>query len=585
MRLGARTRGTLAAAACALALGAGAAPAQAFRPLLSGALLNGATVPGGDVEGACGVAVASGSLYVSDYYRHRVDVFSTGSGSFSSQIAAPNPLDGVCGLAVAPGSGALYANEWHEGVVRLAPTLKTFDSGHESTAVAVDAAGNVYAVDRTYVAVYQPSGEPLLHEGQPLKIGVNHLGDAYGVAVSGAKVYVADAATNTVEVFEPATDPATPVAEVSHDFTSLTDGALAIDSTNGHLLVLDNLQPGYESPEAAIDEFDSSGAFLDQIKGNSSSGPIIAGEPSGMSVSGGTLLVTSGNSEGSQVFQFGPYATAGSATLSAAGASFGAALSAAASAPPASAASGRSSRHRPVASASEVVQHGNIRVGLDAKLTPKKLPRSTQAAVHFSLAAQIASTDDSVPPQLRKIAVKINRNGHLNTAGTPRCRIEQIQPSSTEGALEACGRSLVGEGSFSARVLLAQQAPFPSDGEIVAFNGTWQGKPAILAHIYGTEPVPTSYTLPFTITKIAKGTYGTALSASLPRFTSKWGYVTAISLHLGRSGGNRAYLTAACPAPKGFSAAVFPLARASLSFGEGGPKSVGQTLSRSCGVR
>jgi hypothetical protein len=204
--------------------------------------------------------------------------------------------------------------------------------------------------------------------------------------------------------------------------------------------------------------------------------------------------------------------------------------------------------------------------------------------VRFTLSARIASTDGSVPPQLRQIAVEINGNGHLNPGGLPLCSIQQIQPSTTAGALEACHRSLVGEGRFSAKLLLPQQAPFPSAGKIVAFNGRWHGRPAILAHVYGPEPVPTSYTLPFVISAVGHGTYGTSLSASLPQFTSKWGYVTGISLSLGRRfrshGVSHSYLTAGCPAPAGFPGATFSLSRATLGFA--GRKPIEQTLTRSC---
>lgn len=562
------------------------APAQAFRPLLEKEVLHSQTVPGG-VEGACGVVAVGSSLYVSDYYHQRVDLFS--GHDYVGQIAAPNPLDGVCGLAFA--GGALYANEWHGGVSRISPSYKGFDSGHESTAVAVDAAGNVYVSDRTYVAVYQPTSAPVLHEGQPLKIGLGNLGDAYGVAVSAGRTYVADAASGTIKVFEAAGDPYAPVAEFDPGFVSLVDGALAIDPTNGHLLVLDNLQPGYESPEAAIDELSSAGVLLDHI---TASGEIVDGEPSGLFVdSGGNLFVTSGNSEGSNVFKFGAYAapapvSLASAPTAAAAPAVGGATSTASNLAAGPPAAPRASR-RPGATASEVVQRGHVRVSVRAKLAPKKLPRADAAPVRFNLDAKIATTDESIPPQLRGIEIAINRHGHLDPSGLPTCRIDQIQPSTTAGALEVCGRSVVGEGLFTAKVLLTQQAPFPSRGRIVAFNGAWHGRPAILAHVFGTEPVPTSYTLPFVIGKVGKGTYGTTLQASLPRFTSKWGYVTGISLGLGRGysggGAGRRYLTAGCPAPKGSGIASFPLARATLSFGDDGPKAVSQTLIRSCGVR
>ena len=121
-----------------------------------------------------------------------------------------------------------------------------------------------------------------------------------------------------------------------------------------------------------------------------------------------------------------------------------------------------------------------------------------------------------------------------------------------------------------------------------AFNGRVHGKPAILAHVYGTNPVPTSFTFTFPfVPKSTKGTFGTVLKANLPQATGSSGYVTGLAMNLGRNysfhGKRRSYLSASCPAPKGFGSAVFPLARAGFDF-KGG-RSLGSTLVRSCGVR
>ena len=234
----------------------------------------------------------------------------------------------------------------------------------------------------------------------------------------------------------------------------------------------------------------------------------------------------------------------------------------------------------------EVSQKDGLRVSFDGKLTPHALPRSGTAPVKVAVGAKISATNGQTPPQLRKIAIAINRNGRFTPAGLPVCSLEQIQPSTTEDALRACRSSLVGEGSFSAKVLLPEQAPFPSAGKVFAFNGNFHGKPAILAHVYGTNPIPTSYTIPFEI-KSAKGTFGTVMSASLPQVTSDWGYVTGLQLTLGRSfsfhGQRRSYLSASCPAPKGFPGAVFPFAKASFAFA--GRGTLTSVLTRSCGAR
>ncbi len=315
---------------CALLLviAAGATPAQASRALLTKALLKTTFClhcppptpeeikkplppPEGQIEGPCGLAVREGGgVYVSDYHHNAVDFFSfplnfVNRLPFASQLkdVATRP-EGPCGLATGPG-GALYANVWHQRVVRLEPSVQVFDTD-SSTGVAVDAAGDVYVNDRTYVAVYEPSGAPVLDGGEPLKIGLDSLGDGFGVAVFDGRVYVPDAADQTVKVYEPAVDPLDPVATIGC-FNSLVDAAVAVDPTNGHLLVVDNVKPGFEHPQAAIFEFDAAGAFLDRLVGP------VHGEPSGIAVdpATGVLFVTDGNSELSNVFAYGPFGGGG----------------------------------------------------------------------------------------------------------------------------------------------------------------------------------------------------------------------------------------------------------------------------------
>ena len=569
------------------------ATAQAQRSLIMSSALQGEKVPGGGIEGACGIAVSSGQIYVSDYYHHAIDVFGLPvfpePGPYDSQIAF-DPLDGPCQLAASSGS-ALYANDWHKGVSRVLPTPLVFDE-EESTGVAVDqATGNVYVDDRTYVAVYEPSGAPVLKEGLPLKIGTGTLTDAYGIAAAAGKVYVPDAATKTIKVYVPAVDPTNPAFTINGSatpqkgFNSLIDASVAIDPTDGHLLVVDNLQPGFDAPEAAIDEFDGAGTFLGQL-----SKKLIDGAPSGLAFeANGNLYSTTGNSEGSQVLKFGPYSVGGfSLRTEQAEDSVdlpqGRAQSLTGKSP--------SSSSNPAASQSTqgseavVIQRGGIKVSFDGKLAPKKLPRQGSAPVRVSVAAKIAATDEEKnPPSLQRISIAINRYGHFDSAGLPICTERDIQPATTQNALKACKSSLVGVGTFSASVGLSRQSPFPAAGKMYAFNGRVDGKPAILAHVYGTKPVSTSFTFPFVIRQ-SKGTFGTTLVAKLPS-TGKEGFITGLSMNLGRNysfkGKRYSYLSASCPAPKGFSKASFSLAHADFKF-KGG-RSIGSTLQRSCGVR
>jgi hypothetical protein len=219
-------------------------------------------------------------------------------------------------------------------------------------------------------------------------------------------------------------------------------------------------------------------------------------------------------------------------------------------------------------------------------LAPTRLPRTGTAPISITIGGRISSTDPASPPRLRRVSFSFNRAGRVDTEGMPRCRLTDIDPSNTSQALEACRSSLVGEGRFSANVILPEQSPFPSAGKLLAFNGILNGKQVIFAHIYGTKPVPTSVVLPLAISH-TKGTFGTRLDASLGDLTGDWGYVSGISLRLGRTysvhGERRSFLSAGCPAPEGFPGALFPLARTTFSFVGG--KNLTATLTRSCRVR
>lgn len=232
----------------------------------------------------------------------------------------------------------------------------------------------------------------------------------------------------------------------------------------------------------------------------------------------------------------------------------------------------------------ETIQHGSVRIALEGSITPKRLPREGSAAVRVKVGTKISAVKASRLPQLTRISIAINRHGRLDPTGLPVCEIGDIQPSTTAKALEACGPSLVGEGHLAATVGLSSRITFPSQGKLVAFNGIYKGRPAILAHVYGTDPLPTSFTLPFVISQ-GRGTFATILTARLP--AAEGNFLTALDLDLGRSftyrGKRRSYASAGCPAPKGFPGATFPFARVSYAFAKG--PQLSSTLTRSCSAR
>jgi hypothetical protein len=239
-----------------------------------------------------------------------------------------------------------------------------------------------------------------------------------------------------------------------------------------------------------------------------------------------------------------------------------------------------------VSARAEVIQEGNLRVSTTGTLAPSRLPRTGAAPIAVGVGGKITTTDGSLPPQLHRMRIELNRHGRLDTAGLPECKVSQIQPASTARALAACRAALVGQGSFSADIVLGTQQPYPTKGRLLVFNGTYKGHPALFGQIYSAHPFATSFVIPFTIGAQPHGSYGTVLSAVLPRAFTAWGYLTGVTMRLGRSylqGGTRhTLLSASCPAPDGFPGATFPLARVSFGFQR---QTLRSTLLGSCRVR
>jgi len=238
------------------------------------------------------------------------------------------------------------------------------------------------------------------------------------------------------------------------------------------------------------------------------------------------------------------------------------------------------------AASAVVVQNGSLRITVLSQIEPVKLPRAGTAPIAVFVSGHIATPDKTVPPQLQKMTIFVNRHGLLQSQGLPTCSLAAIKTSSSENAVEQCGDALVGSGRFWASVVFPDQRPYPTRGRLLIFNGRSDGKPTLFAHIYTTVPFTTSFVIAFRLQHIDKGPYGTKLTASLPTALGEWGFVDRIKLTLRRKytfhGQRLSYFNAGCPAPKGANAATFPLARAAFEFGES--KSIAITVPKTCRV-
>ena len=235
----------------------------------------------------------------------------------------------------------------------------------------------------------------------------------------------------------------------------------------------------------------------------------------------------------------------------------------------------------------EVEQEGNLIVSFDGGISPRALPRAGTAPVAVSVETTVKTSDGTdPPPQLREIAIGINREGKMFDRGLPTCRVRSIQPATIKAARRICGGAIVGSGRIRVRVFLENQPPFTFQGPLLVFNATpLGGKRRILAQVYGIRP-PSAFVLTFKIVRRA-GTFGTLIRTTLPESARKWAYVTHFDMRLRRTyiyrGKRRSYVSAGCAAPAGFPGAIYAFARGTFKFAGG--REVTSTLTRDCKVR
>jgi hypothetical protein len=234
-----------------------------------------------------------------------------------------------------------------------------------------------------------------------------------------------------------------------------------------------------------------------------------------------------------------------------------------------------------------VVQVGNLRVTVLSQVLPFKLPRDQVAPIAVFVSGHIGTVNGETPPQLQRMTIKLNRHGLLQSKGLPTCRIPEVLASSTQQALARCGPALIGSGQFWAHIVLPQLPPYPTRGRLLIFNGRQGKQKLLIASIYATNPFSTSFVIPFHITHIAQGPYGTLLTASFSEALRNWGFVDRIKLTLRRKyqlGGHQlSYFNSSCPAAPGTIATTFPLALTNFYFANGQRIQAGVT--KSCRVK
>jgi hypothetical protein len=222
----------------------------------------------------------------------------------------------------------------------------------------------------------------------------------------------------------------------------------------------------------------------------------------------------------------------------------------------------------------DVISGANVRVSFRGGITPTTLPRSELAPIALHIAATVTPIEEGQRPQaLERLTVEVNRHAVATTRGLPVCPWRKLRSTTSYRALAICRDALIGTGHFSSHIDIPEQAPFPAEGRMLAFNSRRNGKPAVAAHVFGKVPARTSEVLPLTFTRRGNGNFGPIVSMKMPDIGNEWGYVQGFDLTLKRHyhfhGRAMSVISASCPAPPDLDEVPFRAARGIFEMADG----------------
>lgn len=215
------------------------------------------------------------------------------------------------------------------------------------------------------------------------------------------------------------------------------------------------------------------------------------------------------------------------------------------------------------------ISHDTV-IRFNSRVFPKALPRSGSAPVGIHIEGHLKPRKKKEPAPLTRLELAIEKAGKLDTRGLPLCDVSELDPATSARAMELCGDARIGHGRVKARSTFPGQPQLALDAQVLAFNGRLKGGGrAVILHAFNAVP-PVSYVFPLRVTQ-RRGRYGTALTANVK--LNRWSRITDFNLTLFRTyryrGERKSFLSAGCPAPRGFSVGISKFVQATLSFGDG----------------
>jgi hypothetical protein len=192
---------------------------------------------------------------------------------------------------------------------------------------------------------------------------------------------------------------------------------------------------------------------------------------------------------------------------------------------------------------------------IDSQIRPKKLSKTKFTPGSLEVTTLTTSTTDpnGVPVPAVRAVIDFDKNARLYTKGLPTCNSGKLQSQSTEVAERVCGNAKIGTGHATAYLKAGKVYEVPQ--VVTAFNGIPKGgKPVVILHTYGTQPLQVSLVLEGTVSNYNKEGYGPRLDLNVPLLAGGTGALKEFNVKIDKKwrfkGEKRSFISAKCTGSK-----------------------------------
>jgi len=193
---------------------------------------------------------------------------------------------------------------------------------------------------------------------------------------------------------------------------------------------------------------------------------------------------------------------------------------------------------------------------MGSRIKPKKLSKTTYTPGALEVTTKVTNSTRTggVPVPAERAVVDFDKNSKIFTKGIPTCDPAKLQNTSTEVALQQCGKAKIGGGTASA-LLPVGSTIYTVNQVVTAFNGIPQGgKPVVILHTYGTSPIQTTLVLIGPVINYSKEGYGPRIDLVIPKIAGGTGALTDFNVTISKKykykGKSVSFISAKCPNSK-----------------------------------